>query len=443
MDAITELRGKILFARDAHAYKANIENCLKDAGAALASGKDREAALGLVSALYVDLQSWFTRWALAAYVRAGELRQGDIDRDVASLRGLLRTHAPESLADLDREAAAIAESNMVKMCGRTEARELYTRWGHDYCTGLDHSLRRGARFTTSNPAKINSFRKEVPEVWAKLLEEARAEYPGAGGEKLVSVMSMKVVALYARQIYPIYEITGGEDGFCCIQVAVKNRDNAQKMIDEVLFWEEGFRRELATDNPNIVYKLPAMKAAVPVAEALVAKGIRICMTLNFSLSQHGIFAAIMQKNPRRCFNVLMSGFLDDTVTKELEGCGVQNPKQYARHAGEAVMRKSHANLRAKGYDRVSIMAAAIRGDYTIRSCFTEKSDAPVYFTTVTKMALDFDSQPRALSPEMDEEVPRDIMEVLEKSRSFRQAYNPELLDMDTVHEYAPLNMVLK
>jgi transaldolase len=443
MDAITELRKKILFAQDAHVYKTNIKNYLKDAEAELASGKDREAAVKLVSSLYLDLQSWLTRWALASHIRAGELRREDIDKDIKSLRDLLQTHAPESLAGLEREAAAIAESNIGKMCGRTEAGELHTRWGHDYCTGLDHSLRRGARFTTSNPAKINSFRKEVPDIWAKLLEEARREYPGSDGEKLVSIMSMKVVARYARQLYPIYEITGGEDGFCCIQVAVKNRDLPQKMIDEVLFWEEGFRRELGTDSPNIVYKLPAMKAAVPVARELVAKGIRICMTLNFSYSQHEIFAAIMQKSPRRCFDVLMSGFLDDTVTAELEAAGIENPKQYARHAGEAVMRKSYKNLRAKGCDRVSIMAAAIRGDYTIRSCFTEKKDAPVYFTTVTKMVLDFDREARKLSAEMDEEIPSHIMEILMKSKSFRQAYNPELLDMENIHEYAPLNMVLK
>ncbi|MDR1316812.1 MAG: hypothetical protein LBK13_08070, partial [Spirochaetales bacterium] len=41
------------------------------------------------------------------------------------------------------------------------------------------------------------------------------------------------------------------------------------------------------------------------------------------------------------------------------------------------------------------------------------------------------------------EVPRDIMEVLLKSKSFRQAYTPELLTLDNIHEYAPLNMVLK
>jgi hypothetical protein len=139
----------------------------------------------------------------------------------------------------------------------------------------------------------------------------------------------------------------------------------------------------------------------------------------------------------------MSGFLDDTVTKELEACGIEDPAHYARHAGEAVMRKSYANLRARGCGGVSIMAAAIRGDYTIRSCFTEKKDAPVYFTTGTKMVLDFDKEPRSLFSQMDEELPRDIMEVLLKSKSFRQAYTPELLTMDNIHAYAPLNMVLK
>jgi hypothetical protein len=107
------------------------------------------------------------------------------------------------------------------------------------------------------------------------------------------------------------------------------------------------------------------------------------------------------------------------------------------------MRKSYKNHLKNRYVNAAIMAAAIRGDYTIRSCFTEKEDAPVYFTTVTKMIQDFDQEPRVLSPEMDKEIPGEIMQVLLKSKSFSQAYTPGLLDMDNIHEYAPLNMVLK
>lgn len=438
-----DTRSEILFPRKAGDFSVGLRELADAVNTTKPEDPRRDSLLQTVCDLYLDLQSYLTRWSLSGYIASGELRQEDLTAAIDNLRAILRERAPERLSDLDAEAASIRDSGIVRMCELTDENRLHTHWGHDYCTGMDHSLRRGTRFVTSNPAKINLFRKENPEKWAELLAEAKADNPGIGKERLISIMCMKVVAISARRLYPIYEATGGEDGFACIQANVFNRDDSQKMIDEILFWEEAFRKELGVDDPNIVYKLPAVKAAIPVVETLSEKGIRVCMTLNFSYSQHDIFARLMQKSGRRCFVVLMSGFLDDNVCKELEALGVNEPKRYASHAGEAVMRKSYANLRDMGCgSSVSIMAAAIRGDYTIRSCFTSYLDSPVYFTTMTEKIIEFDSEPRKMESEMDDAVPSEIMDVLTRSNIFNQAYNRELLDMENINDYVPLNAVL-
>ncbi|MDR1904772.1 MAG: hypothetical protein LBQ88_21105 [Treponema sp.] len=441
--ALLNTRRAVVFAASAGEFRNNVKKFMQQLQHELINGGNKDDLCFVVYSLCLDLQSWLIHWNLLKYVTAGQLLQEDIDNAVSGLRNLLQVYCPEKIIELNREVNAVKSSAIVEICELTEKKTLFTRWGHDYCSGLDYSIRRGARFLTSNPVKINAFRKEENERWAVFLEEVRAENPGITKERLISLMCMKVVALHARELYPIHEATDGEDGFACIQVNVKNRNNTKKMIDEVFFWEEAFRKELNMDNPNIVYKLPAVKAAIPVVQTLVAQGIRVCMTLNFSCSQHDIFADILQKGARRSFMVIMSGFLDDSVVLELQSLGVENPKLYACHAGEAVLRKSYANLRAKEYNKVSIMVAAIRGDYTIKSCLTGYNNAPLYFTTVTKMIQAYDNAPRKSCSEIDEPISRDIMEVLTKSSIFNKAYNRNLLNLDNLNDFEPLNAVLK
>jgi hypothetical protein len=181
---------------------------------------------------------------------------------------------------------------------------------------------------------------------------------------------------------------------------------------------------------------------VKTVESIVEKGIRVCLTLNFTYNQHDIFSDLIEKGKQHGFVVLMSGFLDDNIDKELASLGIENSKMYSRHAGEAVIRKSYANLRAKGCKNTSIMSAAIRGEWTIKNSITDNADAPMYFTTVTDKILEFDSEKRDLSSVVDAVVPDEIMSVLKKSPIFNAAYEEDFLTLDNVDEYPPLLMVL-
>ncbi len=446
LPSLTDARNAVVFPASAAAFRSAAADLARriQVEAASAEPGPKYAALALASDLCLDLRSALTAWVLDRMAAKGDLARGDIDAVAEELAGLVRRHgSPEQARARADEAASIASSETRRMCAETGAGRLATFWGHDYCTGMDHSLRRGARFVTSNPAKINLFRKENPEIWARLVSEAKRENPGASVERLISALFVKVTAMNARVLRPIFDATGGEDGFVCVQVNPKNVGDAKKMTDEVLYWEEAYRRELGVDVPNVVYKLPAVKAAQETAKELIAKGIRVCMTLNFSVSQHEIFADLIQRGKRTGFVVLMAGFLDDSVAKELEGMGVENPKQYAKWAGVAVMRKSHANLAARKTSKAAIMAAAIRGPYTIACCLTDQADAPVHFTTMTEKIKEFDGEPRPLKSEMADAVPAEVMAVLSRSAIFNQAYNRDKLDMDNVAGFVPLQAVLK
>ncbi|MCD8349031.1 MAG: hypothetical protein LUC93_00275 [Planctomycetaceae bacterium] len=437
--SLNDARNAVLFPATASDFTKAADAVLYEINAATQS--DKTAAVQLAADLALDLGSYLSVWVLEDLVGkdAVAAMQARFE-EVVKANG-----AADIVAAYTAEKESIAASQTMKMCQHTREGKLFDFWGHDYCTGMDHSLRRGARFVTSNPAKINLFRKENAEIWAKLLGEAKAENPGASVEKIISAMFVKVTAINARVLKPIYDATDGQYGFVCVQTNPKNigPDDDQKMVDEVLYWQEAYVKELGYQPINVVYKLPAVKGAVKAAEALVAKGIRICMTLNFSVSQHEIFAEIIQKGEKKGFVVIMAGFLDDNVAKELEAMGIENPKQYSKWAGVSVLRKSYANLRAKGLDKATIMAAAIRGPYTIEACLTDHADAPVVFTTMTEKIKEFDQEPRALKSEMEDSTPADVMEVLNKSTIFVKAYNRDKLDMDSVHDFVPLQAVSK
>ena len=65
--------------------------------------------------------------------------------------------------------AAKAETGSIEKCQlriisqMQGEKKINTVWGYDYASGLTYALRRGARFVTSNPGKINNFRKGLSQ----------------------------------------------------------------------------------------------------------------------------------------------------------------------------------------------------------------------------------------------------------------------------------------
>ena len=430
-----DFRRDLLFAQSPEMFCEESRRIL----AALQAEDSAESAAGL----YLDLRSYLTHWRLDKFVQEGALTRGQIDETADALLALVRAKDTALADEIHKEAGEIAASSMLRLARENESDgSLATFWGHDLCLGLTESLRRGAHFLTSNPAKINGFRKECPEQWAQFVKEVEDANPGISLERKISWLFVKVVSLCARELQPIFEASGGKYGFACVQVSPRNITDSQKMIDEVLFWEEAFRREIGTDTPNIVYKLPAVKDALTVTRELCDRGLRTCLTLDFTYTQHEAFAEIIQNSKaKEGFVVLMCGFLDDAVAPQLEEAGVENAAQISRHASEAVIRKSYANI-IKKCGKVAIMGAAIRGDWTIRNCISGDKNFPMCFTTVKEKILEFDSTPRELRTLTNDPVPQEILDQLEKSDIFRKAYHPELFSMDDIADYIPLKNVL-
>jgi transaldolase len=443
-ELLFKARKEIVFLQDGSKFSLNCQNFINELEQLIKKEPQKKKEILTVAAdICLDLQSFLINWYLKKHIGKDIIRNDALVKEVDNIQLFIAKYNDTELLDfIKKEAAEIAKSNIKKICEMELSGKLFTYWGHDYCSGLSHSLRRGAILVTSNPAKINLFRKDLPEIWSSMVKEIKDKHPGISLEKLISYLFVKVVTISAKELFPIYEVSNGKFGYAHIQVNPKNWKDSDKMIEEVEFWNEEFKKELNTDKPNIIYKLPAVSNAIKAVEVLAGKGYRICMTLNFTCFQHEIFSNLIEKGKRNGSVVLMSGFLDDAVDKELSALGIENSKMYSKHAGEAVIRRSYADLRTKGCRKTVILSAAIRGDWTINNTLTSYSDVPMYFTTMTEKIKEYDSDYRSLTPILDEAVPEEFMSVLRKSSIFNAAYEKDILNLKNLDEYIPLQNVL-
>lgn len=426
IDILTEQRNRILFPAKGEDF---LHACIqvREELRGVATQGDIQPAAEAAAELAADLRSFLIEWKLLPYVNTGVLTTAAIDAESDAFLALARELGGDKAVEAARcEIESIAHSSMKQLAHLYAAGKLNSYWGHDYASGIAHSLRRGACFSTNNPCKNTLFKKDFPELYHAMLTEIAREAPDASLEDKVSLLFVKICARHARALLPIFECTNEKYGFFCVQVNpfnIPNADSTRKIIEQVEFWQEAFKKELGVERPNVVYKIPAAESGVEAAKHLSNKGYRLCVTLNFTVAQHEIFAEILSKAKVPGFVVLMGGLLDDKVAADLKALNMEDSAALGRHAAQAVIRKSYANLRAKGYDKyASIMTAAVRGPWAISNTLAPMGGAPSCITTLTAKINEFDDAAPLMVSAMDEPIDPQIMNALMKSKVFRQAY---------------------
>jgi transaldolase len=133
------------------------------------------------------------------------------------------------------------------------------------------------RGVTSNPSifekAINGSSAYDADIRA-LGREARTT------SEILEALTLKDVALAADLFRPVYDATGGRDGFVSIEVSPKLAlDPSGSMAEARRFWR-------ALSRPNVMVKLPGTSAAVPAIRQLLAEGVNVNITLLFSVERY-------------------------------------------------------------------------------------------------------------------------------------------------------------
>jgi transaldolase len=135
----------------------------------------------------------------------------------------------------------------------------------------------GLKGMTSNPT---IFEKAVAA--SELYDEdiRRASSQGKGPGDIFEALAVEDVRRAADVFRPVYESTGGDDGFVSIEVGPALALDTQGSI------EEARRLWKACDRPNVMVKIPGTEPGVPAIRQCLEDGININITLLFSVPRH-------------------------------------------------------------------------------------------------------------------------------------------------------------
>jgi transaldolase len=135
----------------------------------------------------------------------------------------------------------------------------------------------GLRGVTSNPA---IFEKAISGSHDYDGAIRALAVQGKSAEEVYQSLTVEDIRLAADIFRPVYERTGGEDGFVSIEVSpLLAHDTAGTIAEAQRLWA-------AAGLPNVMIKVPATKEGLPAIRELTGQGINVNITLLFGLPRY-------------------------------------------------------------------------------------------------------------------------------------------------------------
>ena len=142
---------------------------------------------------------------------------------------------------------------------------------------LQELVDQGLRGVTSNPSifeKAIAGSADYDEDLDRLVREGRSV-----GE-IYEDLAMEDIRSAADVLRPVYEKSGGADGYVSLEVNPALAHDTEATIAEA-------RRLFGSlERPNVMIKVPATAAGIPAIETLIGEGVNVNVTLIFSLEQY-------------------------------------------------------------------------------------------------------------------------------------------------------------
>jgi transaldolase len=153
----------------------------------------------------------------------------------------------------------------------------YLRRGMTRSGELDGLIRDGLRGMTSNPTIFEHAIAGSADYDDTLKDPALSRKTD---RELFEVLAIQDVQEAADRFRPVYDRTGGADGFVSLEVSpAVARDTEGSIAEARRLWQ-------AVDRPNVMIKIPGMREGWPAIERCLREGININITLLFSLEHY-------------------------------------------------------------------------------------------------------------------------------------------------------------
>ena len=130
---------------------------------------------------------------------------------------------------------------------------------------------------TSNPAIFEKAMLGSSDYDVELADLARE---GLDAREIYRRIAVKDIQLAADLLRPVWEETGGDDGFVSLEVAPRLARDTEGTLEQArMYWRR-------VDRPNVMIKIPGTDEGVPAIEQAVYEGINVNVTLLFSVEAY-------------------------------------------------------------------------------------------------------------------------------------------------------------
>lgn len=296
--------------------------------------------------------------------------------------------------------------------------ETPTKFWHDSAipSEIDEAIKNGATGVTTNPVLTYKTLQAVPEFWQPEVDKIPKDLtPAEHAEAL-----LRMVATYAASKFrDVFDRTGGMQGYALGQLDPSICMDAEKMLAQGLRY--------ASWAPNISVKTPSIKSALPLVEELSSRGIAVCTTVNFSVSQAMAMADAYMRGrkkaeergirPKPLFVVQQGGRLDEYLLEVATDSGIDIDPEIIKNAGNAVCKKVYNTFKQRGIP-ATVMPAGLRGVHHL----TSMAGADMTFSLQARIQrMTVEADPERVC-HIDEEIPDSVIKELYKIPEFVRAY---------------------
>ena len=303
------------------------------------------------------------------------------------------------------------------------------------------------RGCTTNPPLSWQAIQSDPIFWGGWVDDLIWENPNLPLKELVWLTYKQVVKRGAELYMPIFEASKGRFGWISGQLDPRLFTETEQMIYDA--------EELSALSPNVMIKVPASMQGIQVVKVLTSKGISTNTTVCFTLPQIMASAnAAMQGieiakqngidlSKWRAVITMMIGRLTEQETVDVQAArrNIELSWQDKHWFGIAVFRRAYRILAEGGYAS-KMLACSMRPGPLVAG--------KMRFWDIQKLAggdIVYTCPPYVLEPlfefgddlifhpEIDEEVPYEVMDKLMKIPYCIQAYDPNGLELEQFNDH--------
>jgi transaldolase/glucose-6-phosphate isomerase len=141
--------------------------------------------------------------------------------------------------------------------------------------GLQRYVDDGIRGVTANPTIFAQAIGAGDDYDAQIEDLLRQGVPG---HEMFEHIAKQDIRHACDILRPVFDASGGADGFVSIEVSPEKAFETQATIDEAKSWWKQI------DRPNLFVKIPATAEGLPAIEECLASGVNINITLIFAIS---------------------------------------------------------------------------------------------------------------------------------------------------------------